>query len=80
MNWHPRRDFDQAMPASVAIALAYVPTYRHGETNRCPNCSRQHFHIGRSSVECAFCETAMPIAECDAFGSQAPHKDKGMAA
>lgn len=48
--------------AAITIATAYTPVYHLGEVNRCPACARSHFHIGRLSVECAFCCTAMPIA------------------
>lgn len=50
---------------AATVAAAYVPVYRLGEHNRCPACSRSHFIVGRSSVECAFCQTAMPIAGGD---------------
>lgn len=40
----------------------YQPLY-HGDTvNHCPGCGRTHWHIGRSMAECAFCETALPLA------------------
>lgn len=41
----------------------YHATYREGETNHCPGCGRTHWHIGRVSAECAFCSTALPLAE-----------------
>jgi hypothetical protein len=41
----------------------YHVTYREGEPNRCPGCSRSHWHIGRLSAECAFCGTALPLTE-----------------
>lgn len=37
--------------------------YREHETNRCPGCGRTHWLIGRASAECAFCATALPLAE-----------------
>lgn len=37
--------------------------YRAGETNRCPGCGRQHWHVGRLTAECAFCATALPIVK-----------------
>lgn len=40
----------------------YLPTWRAGESNRCPCCGASAWHVGRSSVECARCETALPIA------------------
>jgi hypothetical protein len=37
--------------------------YHKGETNRCPNCGRTHWLIGRSTAECAFCTMALPLAD-----------------
>ena len=35
----------------------------HGDVvNHCPCCDRAHWMIGRSTAECAFCETALPLA------------------
>jgi hypothetical protein len=31
--------------------------------NHCPGCGRTHWIIGRVSAECAFCATALPLAE-----------------
>ncbi|MBD3772100.1 MAG: hypothetical protein IE921_00790 [Rhodobacteraceae bacterium] len=42
-------------------ARGYGVAYRPGETNRCPGCGRQHWHVGRATAECAFCATALPI-------------------
>jgi len=40
----------------------YMPLY-HGDTvNHCPGCGRTHWHVGRQSAECAFCDTAIPLA------------------
>lgn len=39
----------------------YAPIYRRGETNVCPGCGRSQWFIGRSSAECAFCHTAVPM-------------------
>jgi len=36
--------------------------YRDGEVNHCPGCGRGHWIIGRVSAECAFCSTAVPLA------------------
>ena len=41
----------------------YRVAYREGEVNRCPGCGRSHWHVGRLSAECAFCGTALPLAE-----------------
>jgi hypothetical protein len=39
----------------------YVPTYADGQVNRCPSCLRSQWYIGRSTAECAFCGTALPL-------------------
>lgn len=43
-------------------ARGYYAVYRAGESNFCPGCGRSHWIIGRSSAECAFCSTALPLA------------------
>jgi hypothetical protein len=37
--------------------------YRMQETNRCPGCGRAQWHVGRLTAECAFCSTAIVLAE-----------------
>ena len=41
----------------------YHAVYREQEVNHCPGCGRTHWLIGRVSAECAFCSTALPLAE-----------------
>lgn len=41
----------------------YHAVYREHEVNHCPGCGRTHWLIGRVSAECAFCSTALPLAE-----------------
>ena len=41
----------------------YHVVYREHEVNHCPGCGRTHWIIGRISAECAFCATALPLAE-----------------
>jgi hypothetical protein len=41
----------------------YHAVYREHEINHCPGCGRTHWLIGRVSAECAFCSTALPLAE-----------------
>lgn len=41
----------------------YQAIYRENELNRCPGCGRTHWYVGRSSAECAFCATALPLQE-----------------
>lgn len=41
----------------------YHAVYRENAVNHCPGCGRTHWLIGRVSAECAFCATALPLAE-----------------
>ncbi len=41
----------------------YHAVYREHQVNHCPGCGRTHWLIGRMSAECAFCSTALPLAE-----------------
>ena len=41
----------------------YHVVYREQQVNHCPGCGRTHWIIGRISAECAFCATALPLAE-----------------
>ena len=43
--------------------------YRSNESNRCPGCGRAQWHVGRASAECAFCGTAVPLAEAKWVGA-----------
>lgn len=45
-------------PARRGYHVAYHPD----GINRCPGCGRTSWHIGRSSAECGFCHTALPLA------------------
>ena len=49
----------------------YHAVYREGELNHCPGCGRSHWIIGRLSAECAFCSTALPLAETHRQGQNA---------
>lgn len=40
----------------------FMPLYHADTVNHCPGCGRTHWHIGRATAECAFCETALPLA------------------
>ncbi len=52
-------------------ARGYHAVYREGQVNHCPACGRSHWIIGRQLAECAFCTTALPLAEGHAHGSHA---------
>lgn len=48
--------------ATTRATVGYVPTYRVGFSNFCPGCGGAHWHVGRTTAECAWCATALPIA------------------
>lgn len=39
----------------------YRVVYHFGTVNYCPGCGHSHWHIGRLSAECAFCNTVLPL-------------------
>ena len=58
----------------------YHAVYREHQVNHCPGCGRTHWLIGRMSAECAFCTTALPLAEASMRSHNAPvvieHKNR----
>jgi hypothetical protein len=58
----------------------YHAVYREHEINHCPGCGRTHWLIGRMSAECAFCATALPLAEASMRSHRMPtviqHKNR----
>ena len=63
-----------------ASGRGYHAVYREHEVNHCPGCGRTHWIIGRMSAECAFCSTALPLAEASMRSHAAPviiqHKNR----
>jgi hypothetical protein len=64
------------MPINVALSevrkpheRGYHAVYREHEVNHCPGCGRTHWLIGRVSAECAFCATALPLADAGMRGN-----------
>ncbi len=49
------------LPARPATR-GYHVVYRDDAVNHCPGCGRTSWYIGRSTAECAFCGTAIPLA------------------
>ncbi|HEY0149334.1 MAG TPA: hypothetical protein VGB70_10050 [Allosphingosinicella sp.] len=49
-------------------ARGYQLLYRPGEVNHCPACGRTQWYIGRLSAECAFCSTAVALADTGMTG------------
>ena len=58
----------------------YHAVYREHEVNHCPGCGRIQWLIGRMSAECAFCATALPLAEASMRSHNGPviiqHKNR----
>lgn len=51
-------------------ARGFHSIFRADSANHCPGCGRSQWIVGRATAECAFCATALPIA--DATASSAP--------
>jgi hypothetical protein len=47
----------------VRFRQGFAPLYHGDVVNHCPACGHTHWHIGRTTAECAFCETALPLSE-----------------
>lgn len=56
------REFRNGRPLPARLSRGFVPIYHQDTVNHCPSCGHKHWHIGRSTAECAFCETALPLA------------------
>jgi ribosomal protein L37E len=59
---------DRTLGADLAGRGHHV-VYRAEETNRCPGCGRAQWHVGRQTAECAFCGTAIALAEAKWVGA-----------
>ena len=51
------------------VRRGYHAVYRPHERNHCPGCGRSQWIIGRRLAECAFCATALPLAETGMTGA-----------
>ena len=70
---------DQRTLGADLAGRGHHVVYRAEETNRCPGCGRAQWHVGRQTAECAFCGTAIALAEAKWVGSAksgAPVKTK----
>jgi hypothetical protein len=64
----------KAIPLSYGIdpkTRGYHAVYRENEVNHCPGCGRTHWFLGRVLAECAFCATALPLADTAGRGQVA---------
>jgi len=48
---------------ALAITAHYALNYHPGTLNYCPGCAGTHWLIGRTTAQCARCETALPLAQ-----------------
>jgi hypothetical protein len=53
----------QAAATAKLTQRGYVILYRPDIVNHCPACGHTHWWIGRRSAQCAFCDTALDLAE-----------------
>jgi hypothetical protein len=61
--------FQKKFPVPLDIlSRGFQASYRQDEINRCPGCGRSHWYVGRAIAECAFCSTAIPLAETEMLG------------
>jgi hypothetical protein len=55
-------DFSQISQSKTQLRRGFTALYHADVVNHCPACSHTHWHVGRQVAECAFCETALPLA------------------
>ena len=72
--------FNDARKAHDPAGRGYHAVYREHEVNHCPGCGRSTIGYGRMSAECAFCATALPLAEASMRSHNGPviiqHKNR----
>jgi hypothetical protein len=59
---HMDKNIARNLPDRPVSTRGFMPLYHSDTVNHCPGCGRTHWHIGRAMAECAFCETALPLA------------------
>lgn len=55
-------DFMKSQTGFTSQRIA-IPLYYADSINHCQSCGHTHWHIGRSSAQCAFCDDAIPLAQ-----------------
>ena len=63
---HIEKSAFAGMAPKVPARRDFTPLYHADVTNHCPACGKAHWTIGRSTAECAFCETALPLSASSA--------------
>jgi hypothetical protein len=56
------RQYAANSPERLTSERGFRPLYHEDTVNHCPGCGKTHWHIGRTTAECAFCDTALPLA------------------
>jgi hypothetical protein len=56
------KDFSSVQTVKTQIRRGFTTLYHSDVVNHCPACGHTQWHVGRAMAECAFCETALPIA------------------
>jgi hypothetical protein len=51
--------YEPINPSMRGFSVVYHPQ----ATNFCPGCQRSNWIVGRQVAECAFCATALPLAD-----------------
>ena len=67
MYFSPKASINQPQQQAVHSheykqSAGYQLLYHNDIENRCPGCGKSQWYSGRSMAECAFCETALPLA------------------
>ncbi len=55
-------DFNKSQITKTHMRRGFTALYHSDTVNHCPACGHTHWHVGRAMAECAFCETALPLA------------------
>lgn len=55
-------EFRHSSTSRIPQSRGFSALYHADVVNHCPACGHTHWHIGRSMAQCAFCETALPLA------------------
>jgi hypothetical protein len=57
--------YERTVPtfAATLAQRGHHVVYRSNSSNHCPGCGHSHWHVGRITAECAYCGTAVPLAE-----------------
>ena len=43
------------------VSTPQILTYKPGTLTHCPTCSGTQWLVGRTTAQCAYCDTAMPL-------------------